>query len=182
MQYRALGRTGIEVSALGYEAMRLPIRLDGQSEADVHEDKAIECLHRAFDLGVNYVDTALGYNGGFSEVMVGKAIAGRRDQIIVSTKNPYKESDTGEFATMTVQYNLLQRKNEEPIAHAHKRGIGVIIMGPIGGGRLIVPPQRIVPQARWQIWGQGPARERVQVLRNCEAWLHDHLAQHRGAC
>jgi len=47
--------------------------------------------------------------------------------------------DTGEFEVMTVQYNFLDRANEEAIAHAHERGMGVVIMGPVGGGRLAAP-------------------------------------------
>jgi len=44
--------------------------------------------------------------------------------------------DTGNFESMTVQYNLLDRANEQAIAHAAARGMGVVIMGPVGGGRL----------------------------------------------
>jgi hypothetical protein len=47
--------------------------------------------------------------------------------------------DTGEFAGMLVQYNLLDRHNEEVIAYAHERGLGVAIMGPVGGGLLAAP-------------------------------------------
>jgi len=45
--------------------------------------------------------------------------------------------DTGAFHGMLVQYNLLDRANEEAIAHAHQAGMGVAIMGPVGGGRLV---------------------------------------------
>lgn len=51
--------------------------------------------------------------------------------------------DTGEFEGITVQYNLLDRRNEEVIAHAHERGLGVIVMGPVGGGRLAAPSDQI---------------------------------------
>ncbi|MDP6381510.1 MAG: aldo/keto reductase, partial [Phycisphaerae bacterium] len=44
--------------------------------------------------------------------------------------------DTGEFASMLLQYNLLDRVNEEVIAHAAESGMGVVVMGPVGGGRL----------------------------------------------
>ena len=44
--------------------------------------------------------------------------------------------DSGHFESMTVQYNLLDRANEPGIAHARERGLGVVIMGPVGGGRL----------------------------------------------
>lgn len=44
--------------------------------------------------------------------------------------------DSGHFESMTVQYNLLDRANEQAIHHAHEKGLGVVIMGPVGGGRL----------------------------------------------
>lgn len=47
--------------------------------------------------------------------------------------------DTGEFETMLVQYNALDRHNEEPIAHAAAKGMGVVVMGPVAGGRLVQP-------------------------------------------
>ncbi len=54
--------------------------------------------------------------------------------------NIIKLIDTGEFASMLVQYNYLDRHNEPAIAHAHQRGMGVTIMGPVAGGRLATPP------------------------------------------
>lgn len=51
--------------------------------------------------------------------------------------------DTGEFECMLVQYNLLNRANEEMIAYARERGMGVSVMGPVGGGRLAAPSEEI---------------------------------------
>lgn len=53
----------------------------------------------------------------------------------------FKLIDTGHFTSMTVQYNLLDRSNEAAIAHAHAKGMGVVIMGPVGGGRLGAPSE-----------------------------------------
>lgn len=44
--------------------------------------------------------------------------------------------DTGHFESMAVQYNLLDRANEQAIHHAREKGLGVAIMGPVGGGRM----------------------------------------------
>lgn len=55
----------------------------------------------------------------------------------------FKLIDTGHFETMTVQYNLLDRSNEEAIAYAHQKGMGIVIMGPVGGGRLGYPSDEI---------------------------------------
>jgi len=57
--------------------------------------------------------------------------------------NIKKLIDTGEFAGMLVQYNLLDRRNEEAISYAHEHGLGVAIMGPVGGGRLVQPSEVI---------------------------------------
>jgi hypothetical protein len=184
----------------------------------VDEEKAIACIHRAFELGVNLIDTALMYGAGQSEVIVGKALKGWRDKVTLSTKNPgndadgetwrrtleqqlkkldvdridlyqmhdlrwevfqksgvkpggaleaahraqaeglftylgyschdtpenmMKLADTGEFTTLICQYNLLDRANEPAIAHAKEKGMGVLIMGPVGGGRLGAPSPEI---------------------------------------
>ena len=206
MQYREFGNTGIKISALGFGAMRLP--------AD--EDMAVRVIQRAFELGVNYLDTAFVY--GESEKICGRALKGWRDKIYLSTKNPLRDAtvegwwsrlneslekldvdcidfyqvvhglrwdsfndyllkgggmdavrkakeqgmikhicfsthdtpenlikliDTGEFAGMTLQYNLLDRGNEPVMAHACESGMGVIVMGPVGGGRLGAPSEQI---------------------------------------
>ncbi len=59
-------------------------------------------------------------------------------------ENIKKLIETGEFYAMTVQYNLLDRKNEEVIALAHEKGMGVVVMGPVGGGTLGVPEEDIL--------------------------------------
>jgi len=208
MRYRKFGNTGVKVSVLGFGAMRLPMTPDGKH---VDEDKAIPLLQRAMELGINYFDTAPYYCQGESELVLGKAIKGRRDKLYISTKNPIEDAsgdslrrrleeslrkldvdyidfyhmwgiswrkyeemiavpgghleaarkakeeglirhisfsfhdtpealirliDTGNFETMLVQYNLLDRANEKAIAYAHEKGMGVAVMGPVGGGRL----------------------------------------------
>jgi len=212
VRYRALGKTGFQVSALGFGAMRLPMRDDR-----VDEELAVPIVRRALELGVNYVDSAWGYCNGTSEIAVGRAIAGwPRNRVYLSTKQPVRSPedvaqwrsrletqllrlntsyidiynchnlqwadflayvapnggvleqarraqveglirhfslschdspenmrrfiDTGEFASMTLQYNLLDRANAEVIAHAHEQGVGIAVMGPVGGGRLAMPP------------------------------------------
>jgi len=216
MQYRDFGTTGLKVSALGFGSMRLPM-----AGEHVDEDQAIAAIQRAFELGVNYIDSAYFYNRYESEVVVGKALKGWRDKVIVSTKNPdtdvtqarwreilehqlkkldvdfidvyhfhgirwaefeeyiikpggvmetarqaqseglfkylsfsfhdtpealVKLVDTGEFTSVTLQYNLLDRANEPGIARARERGMGVMVMGSVGGGLLGPPPAEILGQ------------------------------------
>ena len=58
-------------------------------------------------------------------------------------ENMIRLLDTGEFAGMLLQYNLLDRANEDVIAHAHANGYGVEVMGPVGGGRLGMSSEKL---------------------------------------
>lgn len=217
MQYRTLGsRTGLKVSALGFGAMRLPMTAD---EKSVDRELALPMIRRAFEGGVNYLDSAVGYLNEDSQRACGEALQDwfrdhPRDSIVVSTKNPfydkadkktwwlnlenslqrlrlqrldvyhhhglngkgfdeqvdgpdglYKEMEkardqglirfiafsfhdtpeqllriieTRKFDSMTVQYNMIDQKNVPAIARAHELGMGVVIMGPVAGGKLSV--------------------------------------------
>lgn len=209
MRYNKFGNTGMNISALGFGAMRLPMEGD-----KINDELAVPLLQRAFDLGVNYVDTAFFYCGGNSEYTVGKALKGYRDRVYLSTKFPIKEDstrsdyrstleeqlrkldqeyidcyhfhginldrfkntilkndlikeaqkakdeglikhisfsfhdtpqammeiiDSGYFESVLCQYNMLFRDNEEAIKYAHDKGLGVVVMGPVGGGNLSYP-------------------------------------------
>ena len=83
-----LGRTGLKVSQLGFGCMRLPMTGQGDA-ARVDRELSTPMIHRAIEGGVNYFDTAVGYCNCDSQAAVGEALAGRRDQMVVSTKNPY---------------------------------------------------------------------------------------------
>lgn len=214
MQYRKFGNTGAEISALGFGCMRFPeYEKDGKWYVDT--DKVDEMLKHAFDLGVNYFDTAPGYCHENSHMAVGHAVKDFRDKIYISTKFPMgnnkskdeyrrklelyltqldtdridffhfwginkkvfddevmglglideavkcKEEglikhisfsfhddpsvikhiiDTApQLETMLCQYNIIDRANEEMIEYAREKGVGVVAMGPVGGGRLAAP-------------------------------------------
>ena len=81
MQLRTLGRGGPRVSALGLGCMSMS-EFYGRSD----EGESIATLERAFDLGVNFLDTADMYGVGRNEELVGRVIRGRRDRIVVATK------------------------------------------------------------------------------------------------
>src|SRR5881392_1567082 len=80
MELRPLGRTGVSVSKLCLGAMMF-----GEWGEPDH-DESIRIVHRALDAGVNFVDTADVYSAGESEEIVGKALAGRRDDVVLATK------------------------------------------------------------------------------------------------
>jgi aryl-alcohol dehydrogenase-like predicted oxidoreductase len=80
MQNRILGRTGVSVSPLCLGAMMFGPW--GNSD----ESDSVRIIHRALDAGINFVDTADVYSAGESERIVGKALAGRRDDVVLATK------------------------------------------------------------------------------------------------
>ncbi len=223
VQYTILGRTGLKVSRLGFGAMRLPM----QGET-VDRELAIPMIQRAFEAGVTYIDTAVFYCEQDSQRVVGEALKGWRDRIVLSTKNHCFEADEktwwtnlenslerldvqhidvynthginaekyddavvphiykwlekardqglirhictsfhgsreffrrmvddGRYASVTIQYNMLNREFEDEIAYAKAAGMGVVVMGPVGGGRLggdsevlanLVPDIRRIPE------------------------------------
>ncbi len=83
MKKRTLGRSGLEVSALGFGCMSIGIA-DVYTSSVQSEEDAVRLVHRALDLGINFLDTANIY--GDSEIKVGKALRGRRAGTVVATK------------------------------------------------------------------------------------------------
>jgi predicted aldo/keto reductase-like oxidoreductase len=111
MLCRTLGNTGLRVSQLGFGAMRLPMTGEGK-EARVDRALAIPMMHRAFEAGVNYIDTAVGYCNQDSQRAVGEALKGWRDRIVLSTKNPYYGETEKEWWT-----NLEQSLERLQVSH-----------------------------------------------------------------
>jgi len=217
MLYKEFGKTGIKLSVLGFGAMRLPMK-DFNGKQIVDEDLAVPLMQKAFDMGINYVDSAPLYCESLSEQAVGKALKGYRNKVYLSTKNPIEDDDGGNwmkrlekslkqldtayidfyhfwgiglegfkswqglkygpleaaakakeqglikhisfsyhdapenfktivdcglFESTLVQYNMMDRSNEENLTYAKSKGLGVIAMGPVGGGRLGEPSEKI---------------------------------------
>ncbi len=82
MRYRTLGRTGLEVSVVGFGGIKLP---------EVSEEQACAALHRALDLGVNFIDTARAY--GDSEHKIGLVLKERREECFIATKTAARDAD-----------------------------------------------------------------------------------------
>ena len=80
MDYRVLGRTGVQVSAVSLGAMNFG------AFANTDHDECVRIIHAALDAGINLIDTADVYSWGESEEIVAKAIKGRRDDVVVATK------------------------------------------------------------------------------------------------
>jgi aryl-alcohol dehydrogenase-like predicted oxidoreductase len=87
MRLRPLGKTGLQVSEVGYGAWGI----GGHLWIGARDDESLRALHRAADLGINLFDTALGYGMGHSEGLIGRLLRERSEPLYVATKVPPKD-------------------------------------------------------------------------------------------
>jgi predicted aldo/keto reductase-like oxidoreductase len=106
MQYRKFGNTGMMISALGFGCMRFPENQLEDGSWEVNQEKTTEMLMRAYELGVNYFDTALYYCHQNSEIALGKALKPIRDKVYISTKCPLDRVQTKEDYEKTLDESL----------------------------------------------------------------------------
>jgi aryl-alcohol dehydrogenase-like predicted oxidoreductase len=113
MHYRPLGRTGIKVSPYCLGAMMF----GGLGNPD--HDECVRIIHKALDFGINFIDTADRYSGGESEEIVGKALEGRRDNIVLATKvhgpmgdDPNMQGNSRRWITRAVEDSLRRLKTD----------------------------------------------------------------------
>jgi aryl-alcohol dehydrogenase-like predicted oxidoreductase len=85
LQIRKLGRQGLEVSAIGLGCMGM-----SQSYGPADENESIATVHRAIELGCRFLDTAEVYGPFLNEELLGRALAGKRDQVVLATKFGFK--------------------------------------------------------------------------------------------
>ncbi len=107
MHYRTLGKTGIKVSPYCLGTMMF----GGIANSD-HDD-CVRIIHKALDAGINFIDTADRYSAGESEEIVGKALKGRRDKVVLATKvngpmsdDPNMQGNSRRWITQAVEDSL----------------------------------------------------------------------------
>jgi aryl-alcohol dehydrogenase-like predicted oxidoreductase len=94
MRYRALGGTGIQVSSYCLGTMMFGA-LGGSDAGNPDHDDCARILHAALDAGINFVDTADMYSEGESEQIIGEALRGRRDDVVLATKGHFPMGGEG---------------------------------------------------------------------------------------
>lgn len=101
---RKLGKSGIEVSAVGMGCWAIggPWTFDGHQAGwgQVDDAESIRAIHRALELGINFFDTAANYGCGHSERLLGRALADRRDQVVIATKFGYNVDEDARNVTL----------------------------------------------------------------------------------
>ena len=173
MEYRTLGRTGVQVSPLCLGAMMFG------AWGNTDHDASIEVIHRALDAGINFVDTADVYARGESEEIVGKALKDRRDSVVLATKvhgtmddhDPNMRGNTRRWIVQEVEHSLRRLQTDwidlyqihrwDP-GTDHEETLGVLTDLQRGGkiryiGSSTYPPSAIV-EAQWTAERRGLAR------------------------
>jgi aryl-alcohol dehydrogenase-like predicted oxidoreductase len=84
MKYRTLGKTGFSISDVGFGAWGI----GGAQWLGGTDDESVRALHRAIDLGINFIDTALAYGDGHSETLVGRVAREAKTRVFIATKVP----------------------------------------------------------------------------------------------
>jgi aryl-alcohol dehydrogenase-like predicted oxidoreductase len=81
MKYRTLGKTGLRVSAIGLGTM-----VHAGHFGAMKDSESLSAIETALDLGVNFIDTSDAYGAGYSESLLGNALKGKRDKVVLTTK------------------------------------------------------------------------------------------------
>jgi aryl-alcohol dehydrogenase-like predicted oxidoreductase len=146
MNMRSLGSTNLTVSALGLGCM-------GMSEfyGPGDDDESIATIHRALDLGVTFLDTADAYGTGRNEELVGRAIAGRRDEVVLATKFGIVREDgarrvdsSGAYAKQAVEASLRRLQTDHiDLYYMHRRNPDVPIEETVGALAELVEEGKI---------------------------------------
>ena len=120
MEYNSLGRTGLNVSRVGFGGGGI-----GEVWGPTTRDEAVRAIHRALDLGINYFDVAPAYGDGKAEEALGIALEGRAEDVIIGTKVRIASTDMKDVTgavTRSVEKSLkLFKRDSIDILHVHNR-------------------------------------------------------------
>ena len=172
MNYRRLGRTGLVVSEIGFGGWGIGGRTAGHtSYGDTDDATSLAALARALDRGITFIDTSAAYGSGHSEILVGRAVKGRRADVVIATKAGYESWERApDFSPAAIlasterslqrlgtdYLDLLQLHNPPHEALAAPE-LKEMFQQLIDGGKI----------RTWGVSGKGP-REALEAVRAAE--------------
>lgn len=118
---RTLGRSGLQVSAMGLGCWAIGGPWDWLTQrgnkgpvgwGDIDDEESIRAIHCALEYGINFFDTAANYGTGHSERMLARALAGKRDQVVIATKFGFNVNEAEKYVTPYQDDNLLHIRAE----------------------------------------------------------------------
>ena len=168
-RYRRLGRTELMVSEVGFGALAI----GGLRWSGVDDERSLAALRRAFDLGVNFFDTADVYGRGHSEELIGRAFAGRRASVIIATKVGF-DFYRGEPVRSNFRPEYIRTALEKSLSRLGSDYVDIY--------QLHNPPQKLAKEAGvWETLADLKARGMVRFYGVSARTANDALAYLRSA-
>lgn len=156
MKYRKFGSTGLQVSEIGFGAWAIGGNAHGNSYGPTDDDESLRSIKTALDLGCTFFDTADCYGFGHSEELLGQALAGSRDRVIIATKGgsdfyhaPPRLNFTESHLVFAVEESLKRLKTDYiDLYQLHNPPFSVI-----EHGRLFEPLEKLKAQGKIRYYG-----------------------------
>jgi aryl-alcohol dehydrogenase-like predicted oxidoreductase len=172
MRYRPLGKTGLQVSEIGFGAWGIGGRtVEQTSYGDTDDRTSLAALDRALERGITFFDTSAAYGNGHSEALIGQAVRGRRSRAVITTKAGYEAWDQApdfspsaivasterSLARLGTDYLDLLQIHNPPLDVVTAPAVREALAGLVKSGKI----------RAWGVSAKGPD-EALQALRACE--------------
>ncbi len=156
MKYRHFGSTGLDVSEIGFGAWAIGGNAFGNSYGPVNDAESLEAVARALDRGCTFFDTADVYGHGHSEELLGRALVGRRQKVVIATKGGsdfYHEPARLNFTAAHLQYAVEQSLKRLQTDYLDVYQLHNPPFSVIESSRLFEPLEALKAQGKIRHWG-----------------------------
>ena len=185
MKYKKLGKSGINVSEIGFGAWTIALNWWGK---EIEEDEAKRMLKKAYDVGINFFETADMYGKGKSEKLIGEVFSGMRNEVVISTKYSYDFENVdqighkelpqrfdAEFTNNALKNSLARLQTDyvdvyglhnPKLRHIHDDTIFQTLDGLIGDGKIKTYQVALGPAIGWTEEGiEAMERKNVSAVQ-----------------